>query len=376
MNRTSRRQFLGLSVAGAVAVRSTASLAQEDTGDKSDKLRITIAGYPYDRVKGLMDGRVPIDRCEVNFEIGRIGEMNTHVFSAPQTREVSEVGLLPFILAYANEGFRDYALIPVFPLRVFRHKSIFVRTDRGIRQPSDLRGKSIPTLGYSSTSLTWIRGILQEEYGVKPDEIEWVMASKDSTSDATGGASKLESVLPTGISVRNGPKGKDESQMLVDGDVDAVFHAAEPKAFQENHPQVARLFADSRAVERDYFAKTGIFPIMHAIAVRKNLMDAHPWISKALFHGYSKAKQLAYDDLRQNAWYMSSLPWIAQEVEATRKLMGDNYYSYGIEANQKTLEALLRFSHEQGLAKRRLTVEELFHTSTIGFTESMNRRES
>ena len=336
---------------------------------KSAKVEVEIAGYPYDRVAGLIDGRVTVEGCEAKFNIGRIGEMNTHVFTEPQTRQVSEVGLLPFILAYANEGFRTYTLIPVFPLRVFRHKSIFIRTDRGINTPEDLRGKRIAVPGYSSTSLTWIRGILQHEFGVKPNQIEWVVTSKESTGEATGGASKLENVLPKGISIRSGTIGKDESQLLVDGDVDGVFHAAEPTAFQEGHPKVARLFSDSREVEQQYYAKTGIFPIMHAVAVRRDVVEAHPWITRALFSAYSRAKKLAYDDINRNAWYLSSLPWIAQEAEATRKLMGDNYYSYGIEANHKTLEALLQYAHEQGLAERRLRIEELFHASTMHFTE-------
>ena len=202
--------------------------------------------------------------------------------------------------------------------------------------------------------------MLQHELGVRPDQIKWVIASKESTGDATGGASKFESILPEGHLDSSGTTGKDESQLLSDGDVDGVFHAAEPKAFQEGHPMVARLFSDSRKVEQQYYAKTGIFPIMHAVAVRRDVVESHPWITGALFNAYSRAKQIAYDDFNRHAWYLSSLPWIAQEAEATRKLMGDNYYSYGIDANRKTLEALITYAHEQGLAKRRVRIEELF----------------
>jgi len=297
-----RREFMTSAVAGisAGALR-VAGPAQCDAG-QTDLLRIKIAGYPFDRVKGLIDGRVAVEGCEAQFEVARIGEMNTHIFSGPRTRDVTEIGLLPFILAVANEGFNDYALIPVFPLRLFRHKSIFIRTDRGIAKPKDLRGRKIATPGYSSTSLTWIRGILQHEYGVMPEEIQWIVSSQDSSAKVSGGASTLENILPEGVSISTGPKGKDESDLLVDGDVDALFHAAEPRAYQEGHPKVARLFADSRDAEHSYFRKTGIFPIMHAVAVRKDVIQAHPWLPKALFDAYSKAKQLAYDDIRQNAW--------------------------------------------------------------------------
>jgi 4,5-dihydroxyphthalate decarboxylase len=290
--------------------------------------------------------------------------MNTHVFSGPKTREVTEIGLLPFILAFANEGFRDYALIPVFPLRLFRHKSIFIRTDRGIEKPENLRGRKVATSGYSSTSLTWIRGILQHEYGVKPEEIQWVIAAKDSSAKASGGPSKLEGVLPEGLSVGMGPEGKDESELLVDGDVDALFHAAEPRAYVEGHPKVTRLFTDSRKVERDYFARTGIFPIMHAVAVRRDTIRKHPWLPAVVFDAYSRAKQLTYDYLRRSSWYKTSLPWGGQEAEETRQLMGDNFWPYGIEPNRKALDALLQYAYEQRLARRRLKIEEMFHPST------------
>ena len=232
---SSRRRFLKAGALTSAALAADATLGQansvaEDKGaPDSGYLKIKMAGYDYDRVKGLMDGRVQIEGCETQFEVARIGEMNTHVFSGPQTRRVTEIGLLPFVLAYANEEFRDYTLIPVFPLRVFRHKSIFIRTDRGITKPDDLRGRKIATPGYSSTSLTWVRGIMQHEYGVKPEEIHWVVSSTDSSAKDSGGASRLENVLPKGISIRTGPKGKDESDLLVDGDVDALFHAAEPR---------------------------------------------------------------------------------------------------------------------------------------------------
>ncbi|MDG1893888.1 MAG: hypothetical protein P8J37_03165 [Fuerstiella sp.] len=210
---------------------------------------------------------------------------------------------------------------------------------------------------------------MQHEYGVRPDEIEWVVSAKDSGAAATGSVSKFEDVLPEGISIKNGPKGKDESDLLVDGDVDALFDPNEPRAFQQGHPKVARLFPDSRTTERTYYAKTGIFPIMHTVAVRNDVVRQHPWLTKAVFDAYSQAKQLAYDAIKTSAFYMTSLPWIAQEAESTRELMGDNYWPYGIEANHKTLEAILQYAHEHGLAKRKLTIEELFHPATLELNE-------
>jgi 4,5-dihydroxyphthalate decarboxylase len=295
--------------------------------------------------------------------------MNTDVFSGQQSREVTEIGLHPFMLAHANEGFRDYSLLPVFPLRMFRHRSIFIRTDRGIDKPEKLRGKKIATPGFSSTSLTWLRGILQHEYGVRPDEIQWVVSFKDSSAKAAGKVSKQENMIPEGLSVIQGPKEKDESDLLESGDVDALLHAAEPRAYVQGYPEVTRLFSDYRKVERAFFAKTGVFPIMHAVAIRNDVVEANPWLPRAVFDAYAESKRLMYDALKKMGWATISLPWVGQEIEETRKLMGENFWPYGIEPNRKTLDALFLYSHEQGLASRRLTIEEFFHASTLELKE-------
>ena len=337
---------------------------------KPEGLPITVAGYLCDRVEALANGSVPIEGCNVTFEEGSIGDLNTHIFSGPRSIEVTEIGLHPFMLAYANDDFRAYSLLPVFPLRLFRHKSVFIRTDRGIEGPEDLRGKVIATPGYASTSLTWLRGIFEHEYGISPMDVEWVIASKDSDA-RSGTTSKQEQALPAGVPIRQGPAGVDESELLVSGEVDALFHAAEPKAFREGNPIVGRLFPDYRRTERAYFAETGIFPIMHAVAVRNDLIDANPWLLESLFNAYSRAKSRAYAYLKNAAWYKTSLPWIGQEFEETRELMGDNYWSYGIKPNRTTLEALFQYSYEQGLSSRNLTVEELFHPATLAFSEQI-----
>jgi 4,5-dihydroxyphthalate decarboxylase len=372
--RTSRRRFLKTSaVAAGAAIGLNASYPQNvlAVDQKTSKgPSITISGYKLDRVEALIDGRVQVDGFDARFEEAGIGDMNTHIFSGPKTREVSEIGLSPFMLAYANEGFRDYTLIPVFPLRLFRHKSIFVRTDRGIQSPEDLRGKKVATPGYSSSSLTWLRGIMQHEYGIKPDDIQWVISTKDSSAEAAGKASKQEQVMPDGIAFTRGPAGMDESDLLVSGEVDALFHAAEPRCYIEGHPKVARLFADFRTTERAYYAKTGIFPIMHAVAIRKDMIEKYPQFPKVVFNAYSQAKKLMYNHMRKLGWVTISLPWVGQEIEETRALMGDNYWPYGIEPNRKALEALFQYSYEQGLASKKLTIEELFHPSTMELMES------
>ena len=332
-------------------------------------LQLKGAGYRFPRTEALFSGAVGIDGAEASFEYAPIGDINTGAFSGAQTWDVTEIGLHPYMLAYANNRFSDYSLVPAFPLRVFRHKSIFIRTDRGIKTPQDLRGKRIATPGYSSTSLTWIRGLLQDEYGVKPSDIEWVTSRKDSSAEVAGSISAQESVVPEGISMSQGPVGMDESELLAEGEVDALFHAAVPRAFVQGHPQVDRLFADSRAAEQAYYRKTGIFPVMHAVAVRKSLLDAHDWLGPAIFRAYSQAKTAGYQQMIKIGWGADMLPWYSQEMEATQALMGENFYSYGIPETRKSLETLFRYSHEQGLSSRRLTVEELFHPSVLSMTE-------
>jgi len=374
MNK-SRREFFRLGglagsamMLGGVSLTQLASAQTTESNESSGALDISVAGYSLDHIRALADGRVQVEGCNMTFEPGKIGDLNTHVFDGPQKLEVAEIGLSPFMLAYANQGFRDYSLIPVFPLRQFRHKSAFVNTDRGIKEPGDLRGRRIGTPGYSSTSLTWIRGFMQHEYGVKPEDVEWVVSAADSSAKDAGKVSKQESIVPKGISVSKGPEGKDESDMLIDGDVDALFHAAEPRAFTAGHPKIKRLFSDSRATERDYYARTGIFPIMHAVAMRNDVVEAHPWLPEAVFNAYSQAKQMQYEAMRMQ-WIYGTLPWYGQELEETRALMGENFWPYGVEANRKTLEALFQYSHEQGLASKQLTIEELFYPSSLHFTD-------
>ena len=346
------------------------SVTQKEKGTpNSDDLKIDLAGYDFNRLQALVDGRVKIKSCAINYFKSGIGDMNTNMFSGKQSYDISEIGLHPFMLAYANENFRDYSLLPIFPLRIFRHKSVFIRNDRGIKKPEDLKGKTIGTAGYSSTSLTWLRGIFQDEYGIKPQDVKWVISNKDSSADAAGKISKQEQVNPEGISIIMGTAGKDESELLLSGEVDALFHAAEPEAFIKGNPLVERLFSNPKEVEKAYFSKTGIFPIMHAVAVRKTLLEEHPWLAQSIFDAYSEAKTADYNYMKKLGWLWSSLPWYGQELEETKALMGENFWTYGIKDNRKTIETLFRYSYEQGLCSSELKVEDLFYQPSLDFNE-------
>ena len=265
--------------------------------------------------------------------------------------------------------FAPILCFPIFISRIFRHRNIFVRSDRGIEKPEDLRGKRVATPGYGMSSHTWIRGFLQDVHGIKPEDMQWI----ETTKSSDGG--KLNSefgnyFLPDDFPLKRGPEGVDESEMIIAGDVDALITAIEPKAYTDRHPKIRRLFPDFRSAEQEYYKKTSVFPIMHVIAIRKDFVDANPSLPKALFSMYSQAKQVAYDDLATTTSLKVTLPWVTQEFEDTRALMGENFWPYGVKANRKELELVMRYTYEQGLAKRKLKLEEIFHPSTLELTES------
>lgn len=365
MDRRSALKLLSVSAAGGALASTMPGLGRASEGGVSLKL----AGYPYDRVRALVSGSQEIAGVsDYVFEQDKIGNLNTDALGGPMSREVTEIGMIPYILSYANGGLDNHVLLPIFLLRVFRHKSVFIRPDRGIERPEDLKGKTIASPGFSSTSLTWIRGFMQDQYGVSPSDVKWVISRKDSAGKDTGGASEYENLLPDGLDISFGPEGLDESDLLIEGHVDALFHAAEPRAFVEGHPMCVRLFSDSRAVEQEYYRETGIFPIMHAVAMRKDVIAAHPDLPRAVFDAYVSSKQALYDWQRGLGWVLNSQPWFSQDMEDARAVMGDNFYSYGFsEANLKTMRTLLAYAHEQGLAERAVTVEDLFLPESLSW---------
>lgn len=371
---SARRSFIKKSALGMGLLSSLSSLelfsqSQKLPSSMSDTLHLKMAGYDYQRVSALFEGKVSIEGCSFEIEKKGIGQMNTIAFDGPQTYDVSEIGIVPFIIAYANQDFRDYYLLPVFPLRMFRHKSIFIRSGGPIKSPQDLKGKKIGTTGYSSSSLTWIRGMMEDEYGVSPKDVEWVLARKDSSADVSGKASKQEQVLPEGLKMSYGTSGMDESDLLLNGLVDALFHAVQPKAFAKGDPKVTRLFSDSRKVEQDYYAKTGIFPIMHAVAVRKTLLDKEPGLAESLFKAYSESKTINYNYMNKLGWAYDTLPWYGQEHEDTKRAMGTNFWPYGMDVNRKTLETICRYCYQQGFINKEINYEDMFFPGSISFSE-------
>ena len=296
-NDVNRRDLMKTAATGVAAGALSALGCGTSRAAAADKLRVKVAGYAYDRVRAIQDGRLGLDGCDASFHVEDIYRLNQNVYGPARKYEVSETGLIPYVTKYANDNFRAYTLIPVFISRIFRHRNIFVRTDRGIEKPEDLRGKRVGTPGYGMSAATWIRGFLQDIHGVKPEDMHWIETRASSDGGKLNADKFGQYLLPDDFPLEKGPPGVDESEMIIAGDVDALITAITPKAYLDRHPKVKRLYPDFRSAERVYYSKTRVFPIMHVIAIRRDFADANPELPRAIFDLYSKAKQLAYDDL-------------------------------------------------------------------------------
>jgi len=369
-HQAQRRDFVKSSLALAATGALGAFAGITGQAAETKKLVFTIAGYEYDRVRAIMNGQTGIDGADTSFSVEDIYALNRYAFGPERKYAVTEIGLIPFVRKYINEGFRAYTPIPVFISRIFRHRNIFVHVNSGIEKPEDLRGKRVGTPGYGFSANTWIRGFLLDEYGVKADDMRWIETTE--SSDGAKLSPKLNRhFLPNDFPLIKGPPGVDESELLITGGCDALVTAITPRAFLEGNPNIRRLFPDVRAAEKEYYRKTRLFPIMHVVAIRTDIIKAYPWLPKAVFDMYSRAKLKTYTDLESTTSLKVSLPWATQEFEETRKLMGKNFWPYGIKANRKELELMMRYTHEQGLVKRHIDFEEIFHPSTLRLQEVM-----
>ncbi len=358
---TNRREALKLSGAAALSLLTTQSgIASAEAA----KPKIKVAGYAYDRVQAIKDGLVGIEQADVSFTNENIYSLNAQAFGLDKTYEVTELGLIPYVSKYINEGFRDYVLIPVFISRTFRHRNIYVHVVSGVEKPEDLRGKRVGTPGYGMSASTWIRGMLLDEYGVKANDFQWIETTKSSdVGKLNKGFNKY--YFPDNFPLVKGPPGVDESELLLSGGCDALITAITPKAYADGNPKIRRLFTDIKTTEQAYYKKTGLFPIMHVVAVRKDAVQEKPWLPAAALQMYSEAKQIAYENLATTTVLKTTLPWAMDEYEETTKLMGDDYWRYGIKSNRKELELIMRYTYEQGLVKRQIDFEELFDPSML-----------
>lgn len=323
---------------------------------------LTVATWDYDRVRPLIDGRVRIEGCDVTYIPIPVEEVFHRAYFHGEF-DVAEIGFSPFLIALSR-GTAPYVAVPAFLSRMFRHSAVYIRTDRGIDGPADLRGKRVGIPEYQMSAVLWVRGLLKDDFGIEAADINWVQGGLEEP----GRKDKFPLNLPDGFPLESAPKGVPLVQLLADGGVDAVMSARAPSCFVAGHPKVARLFPDFRAAEKEYYRRTGLFPIMHALGVRNDLAARHPWLPVSVYKAFVAAKRIADADLREVTALKIGLPWVNAELESTVEVMGEDFWPYGIEANRKTLEAMARYSYEQGLAVRQLTVEEMFAPTTLDET--------
>jgi len=323
------------------------------------KVRLTVACGDYDRVAAIKDGRVEVEGCEVVFLPMEPEEVFFRAFRY-QEFDACELSFSSFMIV-TSRGASPFVGIPAFVSRVFRHSGFYVRTDRGIEEPADLRGKTIGVPEYQMTAPVWMRGILEDEYGVKPIDIHW----RSGGQEEPGRDERTPLTLTNGVDLQPIPEDRTLVEMFEAGELDALMTARAPSSFMRGAPGVARLFPDYRRVERAYYEKTRMFPIMHLMGVRKELAERYPWLPGSLYKALLEAKNLALDAVREIAALNVTLPWVEAEALETRALMGADYWRYGVAECAHEIEALARYSYGQGLSERRLTAEDLFAPSTF-----------
>lgn len=325
------------------------------------RLPITIATWDYDRVRALTDGRVKVEGCDVNYITMPVEECFERAYFHGEF-EVAEIGFSPFLIALSR-GPTPYVALPVFLSRMFRHSAVYIRSDRGIDGPADLRGKTIGVPEYQMSAVMWFRGWLQDAFGIAAKDINWVQAGLENP----GRRDKFPLNLPDGFPLIS-MNDASLSAMLAEGKLDGVMSARQPSCFTGGHPKVRRLFPDYRAEEQDYYKQTGLFPIMHALGVRRDIYDKNRWLAASLYKAFLQAKRLADADLAEITALKIGLPWVGAEYEATTAIMGENFWSYGVDANRQTLATMARYSYEQGLATRLLSVDEMFAHGNLSET--------
>jgi 4,5-dihydroxyphthalate decarboxylase len=323
------------------------------------RIAISLACGDYDRTRPLADGRVGVEGVDLTVVRAPVEDV---FFRMLRNREfdVAELSLSSYVMTLDLPD-RPFVALPVFPSRAFRHGAVYVRSDGDVSEPADLAGRQVGVPEFQMTAAVWVRGILADRHGLA------IAAPRYRTGglEATGRREKLALSLPPELSVV--PIGSDQTltQLLLDGELDALVTPRLPRPFADGDPRIRRLFAEPGAEERRYLAETGVFPIMHTVVVRRDVLERHPWLAQSLMQAFAAAQRDAYARLPETVALDVMLPWLADHVAEARRLLGDDYWAYGIEPNRHVLDAFLRYHHEQGLSSRRWALEDLFAPQTF-----------
>lgn len=317
------------------------------------KLSLSLACAPYDRTQPLFDKRVEIEGVDLTCHPMQTDRSFTIAYST-RDYDITELSASSHMLTVAR-GDAHYVAVPAFVSRVFRHSSIYIRTDRGIKSAADLKGRTIGVPQYQMTAALWARGLLSDEYGVESKGVTW----RTGGLDKPGGGERTPLDAPDFSITPIGPT-ETLSALLADGTLDAIMASRAPRCFTERAPNIARMFPDYRADEEAYYRKTGLFPIMHTIGIRRSLVEQHPWLAPAVFRAFSQSLDIAIEQLHHDGAYYATLPWLPHDLSRVETAMGKDFWPYGIAKNKPALDAMLRWSVEQGLSKRVPSYDELF----------------
>lgn len=320
-------------------------------------LRLSVAIGDYDRTRALLNGSVRIDGVEPVYMTLSPEEMFFRAFRNAEF-DLSELSLSSYLVEKSS-GRCPFIAVPVFLSRAFRHSAIYVRTDR-IKEPEDLRGRRIGIPEYQLTAIVWARAMLQDDYGIHPEDVFWVRGGIVSP----GRPEKIKLRLASRVQIEDAPADDTISAMLDRGDIDAFIAPRPPSGNAAKNPRIGWLFTDPVAAAKDYFRRTGVFPIMHVLGVRQSLVAKHPWLPTAVLKAFEKAKQMALEALTDTSAIKVTLPFAEFQLKEARELMGEDFWPYGVAANLKTLDTFLHHHHSQGLSAQLMTVEELFHPAT------------
>ena len=321
------------------------------------KLQLSIAIGDYDRTRALLDGSVLIDGVDPVCMTLSPEETFFRAFRGIEF-DISELSFSSYLVK-ASRGESPYIAVPVFLSRAFRHTSIYVRKDR-IKTPEDLKGKRVGLPEYQLTAHVWARAILEDDFGVKPADIDWVRGGIDTP----GRPEKIKLRLPPGVKLQDAPEGQTISAMLDRGEIDGFIAPRPPSGAALKNPDVGWLFDDPTATAKDYYRRTGVFPIMHVVGIKNELAARHPWLPGAVLKAFTQAKAAALDKLSDTSATKVTLPFVEEQLKAARETMGEDFWSYGVAANVRTLETFLRHHHSQGLSARPMKIEEIFHPAT------------
>ena len=318
------------------------------------KIRLTLACWDYDRTRALQEGGVQVEGAELTYLPLRVEETFWRMLRY-QEFDAAELSLGSYLMA-RERGSPRLIAIPVFPSRAFRHSCIYINTDSGIKEPRDLVGKRVGVPEYQITMAIWARGILQHEYGVKPEQMKWFTGGEEHP----GREDKIRHDLPKSLDIR--PIGPEQtlSSMLERGEIDAMISAHMPSPFVRRSPKVRRLIPNFREVEKDYYRRTKIFPIMHTVALREDFYERNPWVAQSLCKAFAESKKICQESMYEFSALKYMLPWSTAEMEEEREIFVEDLWPYGLEANRHVLETLVQYSHQQGLISRRIPLDELF----------------